>query len=419
MSGSVARCRKIGLVVALASGLLLAAGCSKEAPPAAARVADVTAVTIAPRDTPAIYEFVGQTQSSREVEIRARVDGFLERRVYTEGMPVKAGETLFLMDRKPFEAALQQTKGELAQQQARHQVAQANLARVRPLADQNAVSKKDLDDAVGNEQSTRAAVLTAEGSVQQAQLNLSYATITSPLDGLSSFAKVQDGAYVNAQNNLLTNVSQLNPMWVNFSISENENLRLRDSVSQGQIRLPPGQNFDVEVVLADGSVFQNRGKISFADPSFSKETGTFLVRATFANPKGTLRPGQFVRVHVRGATRPNAIVVPQRAVQQGAKSHFVWVVGKDGKAERRAVEPGPWSGDDWVIDQGLRAGEQVVVDGAIRVAQGAQLKVTPYQASEDALAAPKAAAEPTAGERARLGEKGSSAPASAPASKTK
>jgi len=408
---------------ALATLLLLAglvAACSKEAPPPRSNVVDVTAVTVQPQDTPAIYEFVGQTQSSREVEIRARVDGFLERRVYTEGMPVKAGETLFLMDRKPFEAALQQAKGELAQQQARHQVAQANLARVKPLADQNAVSKKDLDDAVGNEQSTRAAVLAAEGSVRQAELNLSYATITSPLNGLSSFAKVQDGAYVNAQNNLLTNVSQLNPMWVNFSVSENENLRLRDSVSQGQIRFPPGQNFDVEVVLADGSVFQNRGKISFADPSFSKETGTFLVRATFANPKGTLKPGQFVRVLVRGATRPNAIVVPQRAVQQGAKSHFVWVVGKDGKAERRAVEPGPWSGDDWVIDQGLRAGEQVVVDGAIRVAQGAQLKVTPYKASEGATAAPaKAAAEPTAGERARLGEKGNPAPSPAPAPKAK
>ena len=407
MSGSVASRREIGLIFTLATGLLLAAGCSKEAPPAAARVADVTAVTITPRDTPAIYEFVGQTQSSREVEIRARVDGFLERRVYTEGMPVKAGATLFLMDRKPFEAALQQANGELAQQQARHQVAQATLARVKPLADQNAVSKKDLDDAIGSEQSTRAAVLTAQGSVRQAQLNLSYATIASPLDGLSSYAKVQDGAYVNAQNNLLTNVSRLDPMWVNFSMSENEHLRLRDSVSQGSVRLPPEQNFDVEVVLADGSVFQNRGRISFADPSFSKETGTFLVRATFANPKGTLKPGKFVRVLVRGATRPNAIVVPQRAVQQGAKSHFVWVVGKDGKAQRRAVEPGPWSGDDWVIEQGLRAGEQVVVDGAIRVAEGAQLKVAPFKAAGDAAAAPaKAAAEPTSGERARLGGKG-------------
>lgn len=265
---------------------------------------------------------------------------------------------------------------------------------------------------MGNERSARAAVLTAEGSVRQAELNLSYATIATPLTGLSSFAKVQEGAYINPQNNLLTSVAQLDPMWVNFSVSENEHLRLRDSVSKGQVRLPPDQSLDIEVVLADGSVFQNRGKISFAEPSFSKETGTFLVRATFANPKGTLKPGQFVRVRVLGATRPNAIVVPQRAVQQGAKSHFVWVVGKNGKADQRVVETGVWSGDDWVIEQGLRAGEQVVVDGAIRVAAGVPVKVTPYQAPEGAVAAPaKAAAEPTAGEKA-FADKGGKASAS-------
>ncbi len=380
----------------LACGLLLVAGCSKEAPPPAVRVVDVTAMTVTPKDAPAVYEFVGQTQSSREVEIRARVDGFLDKRVYTEGALVREGEILFLMDKKPFEASLQQARGELAQQRAKLNVAEANLARVRPLAEQNAVSRKDLDDAVGNEQSARAAVLTAEGSVRQAELNLSYATINTPLTGLSSSARIQEGAYVNASNNLLTTVAQLDPMWVNFSVSENAHLRLRESVSKGEIRLPPGENFEIEVVLADGTVFESRGRISFADPSFSKETGTFLVRATFANKKGTLKPGQFVRVHVLGAVRPNAILVPQRAVHQGAKSHFVWVVGKDGKAEQRAVATGPWSGNDWVISQGLRAGEQVIVDGGIRVAPGATLKVTPY--TPPAAPAPesaKKAADPT------------------------
>ena len=407
MRASAARYPEKCLITTLALGLLLTGGCSKEAPPPRPNVVDVTAVTVQPQDAPVVYEFVGQTQSSREVEIRARVDGFLEKRVYTEGSVVKAGETLFLMDGKPFEATLQQARGELAQQQARLQVAEANLARVKPLAEQNAVSKKDLDDAIGNEKSTRAAVLAAEGSVRQAELNLSYATITSPLSGLSSFAKIQDGAYVNVANNLLTYVAQLDPMWVNFSVSENEHLRLRDAVSKGQIKLPPNQSFDVEVVLADGSVFQNRGKISFADPSFSKETGTFLVRSTFANPRGTLKPGQFVRVHVLGATRPGAILVPQRAVQQGAKSHFVWVVGKDGKAEQRVIETGAWSGDDWVIEQGLRAGEQVVVDGAIRVAKGAALKITPHRVSGEAASTPaRSSAEPTSAEKAASARKG-------------
>ena len=403
---AIRQSRSRAMTVSLAWAVVCVAGCSKEVPPPAPQVAQVTAVTIEPRDAPVIYDFVGQTQSSREVEIRARVDGFLEKRVYTEGALVREGQTLFLMDRKPFEAALQQARGELAQQQARLEVAAANLARVKPLAEQNAVSKKDLDDAVGNERTTRAAVLTAQGSERQAELNLSYATITTPLTGLSSFAKTQEGAFINASNNLLTTVAQLDPMWVNFSVSENQHLRLRESVSKGQIKVPPNGQFDVELVLADGSVFQNRGKISFADPSFSKETGTFLVRATFANAKGTLKPGQFVRVHVRGATRPNAILVPQRAVQQGAKSHFVWVVGKDGKAEQRAIGTGQWSGDDWVIEQGLTAGEQVVVDGAIRVGPGASLKVTAYSAPKsEAAEAARTTAGPTAAERA-ISDKG-------------
>ena len=376
-------------------------GCSKEAPPPAVQpAADVTVMTITPSDVPAVFEFPGQTQSSREVEIRARVDGFLERRVYTEGALVKAGQTLFLMDRKPFEATLQQARGALAQQQAKLKVAEANLARVKPLADQNAVSKKDLDDAIGNEQSARAAVISAEGSVREAEINLSYTTITSPLAGLASFAKIQDGAYVSATNNLLTTVAQLNPMWVNFSISENEHLRFRESVSKGQLRPPPGKEMEIQVVLGDGSVFENRGRISFADPSFSKETGTFLVRATFSNPRGILRPGQFVRVQVLGITRPDAIIVPQRAVHQGAKSHYVWVVGKDGKAEQRAVGAGEWSGDDWIINMGLRAGEQVVVDGGIRVAPGVPLKISAYTQPEPTVTPQRRSADPTSVEGA-------------------
>lgn len=387
------------------------AGCGQNdvAPPP--RVVDVTAVTVVAKDTPVVFEFVGQTQSSREVEIRARVDGFLERRVYTEGNLVQAGQTLFLMDKKPFEATLQQARGELAQQQAKLQVAQANLARVKPLADQNAVSKKDLDDAIGNEQTARAAVLSAQGNLRQAELNLGYASIQSPLTGLSSFAKVQDGAYVNAQNNLLTTVAQLDPMWVNFSISENESLRYREQVARNQLRMPANNEFEIEIILANGTAFPNKGRISFTDPSFSRETGTFLVRATLENKKRVLRPGQFVRVHALGAVRPNAILVPQRAVQQGSKSHFVWVVSKDGKAEQRVVDVGEWSGDDWVINQGLRVGEQVVVDGAIRVAPGAALKVSPYQPAASGKEKVPVAADPMAIEQRKSGTPGDTAAA--------
>jgi membrane fusion protein (multidrug efflux system) len=355
-------------------GLLL--GCSKQPAPPPVAATEVTAVTVAAKDTPVSLEYVAQTQSSREVEIRARVEGFLDKRLYTEGQAVRAGQILFQMDRKPFEAALQSAKGQLEQQKARLGVAQQNLARVRPLAQQNAVSKKDLDDAIGNEQQARAAVLAAEGEVRTAQLNLSYTTISSPLNGLSSFAKKQEGSYVTpGEGGLLTSVSQVDPMWVNFSVSENELLKYRAEIAKGLLRFPPNMEFDVEVVLGDGTVLPNRGRINFVAPSFSKETGTFLIRTEVANPERTLKPGQFVRAKVTGAVRPDAVLVPRRAVLQGAKSHYVWVIDKEGKARERVVEVGEWQGDDWFINQGLRPGERVVVDGAIRVSPDVALKV--------------------------------------------
>jgi membrane fusion protein (multidrug efflux system) len=369
----------------------LVTACGKEAgAPAGRPPVEVTTITVAPRETPVSFEFVGQTQSSREVEIRARVDGFLEKRLYKEGDLVQAGQPMFQMDRKPFEAALQSAKGQLAQQRAALNVAVADLARVKPLAAQNALSPKDLDQAVGNEQKAKAAVLAAEGQVQTAELNLGYTAIASPLRGLASSAKLQEGAYVSASNNLLTYVAQMDPIWINFSISENELLRLRDQAAKGLLRMPKNNDYDVKVVLADGSIYPTRGKVSFSDPSFSKDTGTFQVRSVFANPKGLLRPGQFVRVEVEGSVRPNAILVPQRAVQQGAKSHFVWLVDKEGKATQRVVDVGDWNGDNWFINQGLAAGDQVVVDGAIRVSPGAPLKISPLSTpAPDAGAAGK------------------------------
>ncbi len=385
------------LVLMLAAGLVT--GCGKEAgAPAGRPPVDVTTIVVTQQDTPISIEFVGQTQSSREVEIRARVDGFLDKRLYKEGELVHDGQPMFQMDRKPFEAALQSAKGQLAQQRAALDVAVADLARVRPLAAQNALSQKDLDQAVGNEARARAGVLAAEGEVQTAELNLGYTTITSPLKGLSSSAKLQEGAYVSAANSLLTYVAQMDPIWVNFSISENELLRFREQAAKGLLRPPKDNDYDVQIILADGSTYPNRGKVSFSDPSFSKDTGTFQVRSVFANPKSLLRPGQFVRVEVEGAVRPNAILVPQRAVQQGAKSHFVWVVDKEGKAEQRIVDVGEWNGDNWFINDGLKTGEQVVVDGAIRVSPGAALKISPLAAAAGAgskLGAETTSSEPT------------------------
>ncbi len=376
-SSAFVRWRRAGMRFVGVSLMFAIAACEKQASAPKPAAPEVTVMTVEGRDTPVTFEFVAQTQSSREVEIRARVEGFLEKRLYTEGALVKAGQVMFQMDRKPFEASLQTARGQLAQQQARLTVTKANLARVRPLEALNAVSKKDLDDAIGNEKSAQASVIAAQGEVQNAELNLGYTTIKSPLTGLSSYARMQEGSYLSAGNSsLLTSVAQLDPMWINFSLSENEVLSYRDQIAKGRLTAPADKRYIVEVILADGSRYPDTGPVDFFAPSYNKDTGTFLVRAVLPNKAGQLRPGQFVRALVHGLTRPNAILVPQRAVLQGAKSHYVWLLDKDGKTPReQVVEVGDWLGDNWFISDGLRAGDRVIVDGAIRVSAGAPVNV--------------------------------------------
>ena len=386
-----------------AAALALLAACSKEAPPPPApQAAEVTALSVKAQEVPVVFEFVGQTESSQQVEVRARVAGFLEKRVYTEGAMVKAGQVMFLIDRKPFDANLQASRAELAQQQARLTTARANLARVKPLVADNALSAKDLDDANGQEQAAAAAVEAARAKVTDSQLNVGYATINAPVAGLSSFAKVQEGAYVDTQNSLLTYVAKLDPMRVNFSLSENESLRTRDEVNKGLLKRAPNDNYVVEMVLADGSVYPAQGRITFADAAFSQDTGTFLLRAEVPNPKGDIRPGQFVRVKVHGFTRPNSIVIPQRAIQEGPRGSFVWLVDKDGKAAQRGIQAGDWIGDNWLVTGGLKDGERVVVDGVLRLAPGVPTKATDAPPVEiPAVAAATAAAPGAAPGRAR------------------
>jgi membrane fusion protein (multidrug efflux system) len=336
----------------------------------------VTAFTVTAQDVPVTFDYVAQTESSHIVQIRARVDGFLEKCAYTEGALVRAGQVMFLMDRKPFEAALQQARGSLALANAQRTMVQANLARVRPLAAEDAVSQKDLDDAVGQAQMADAAVLAAEGKVRETELNLGYATITSPIAGLSSRALKQEGSYLSpSADSLLTTVAQLDPIWVNFSISENEWLKRQEEVQKGQLILPPTDQFEVEAILSDGSVFSQTGRIIFTEPAYSRETGTLLERVQFVNPKMTLKPGQFVRVRLKGAVRPNAVRVPRRAVMQGTKGHFAWAITADDKAEFRSVTVGDWFGDEIFVTAGLKAGDRVAVDGILRLAAGVPVKV--------------------------------------------
>jgi len=343
----------------------LAAGCHKkeEAPPPPPPT--VITTEVAAKDTPITFEYVARTESSQQVNIQARVSGFLDKRTYVEGSMVKTGDVLFLMDKKPFEAQVDAAKAALERQKAAMETARLNLARTRPLTEKKALSQKDLDDATGAFQSSAAAVEQAKAQLETQKLNLSYCTITSPVNGITGAALQQDGSYVNALNSQLTTVAVLNPIWVNFSLSENELKKYRDQVAKGEIRAPAGHRYVIEVVLVDGSIFPHTGSITFAAPSYDQKTGTFLLRASVANPDGILRPNQFVRARVKGAVRTNAIMVPQRAVQQGAKGHFVWVVNKESKAEIRPVVVGDLAGDNWFITEGLRPGDRVVTDGGL------------------------------------------------------
>lgn len=353
-------------------------GCKDKVGPETAQVSEVSVIKIEPKDTPVTIEFIGQTQSSHQVEIRARVNGFLDKQTYIEGRFVHAGDVMFLMDAKPFKTQLDAQQGALAEQQARLQTAQANLARVKPLVRKHALSQKDLDEAIGQEQAAAAAVEVAKANVETATLNLNYTTISTPISGQSSYARVQEGTYISPKNNLLTYVSQIDPMWVNFSVSENDVLKYRGESERGLFRIPKDQSYVVEVLLADGSLYSEKGRLTFADAEYNQQTGTFLVRATIANPKNLLRPGQFLRVNLLGGIRPAAILVPQQAVFQGAKGHFVWVVDKESKAQIRDIEVGSWYKNQWLIDKGLTAGDSVIVEGMMKLTAGAPVKAVAF-----------------------------------------
>jgi membrane fusion protein (multidrug efflux system) len=331
----------------------------------------VTFVEIMPRDVPATFEYVAQIQSSRQVNIQARVNGFLDKRVYTEGAVVKEGQTLYIMDQKPFKAQVDQAKAALAQHEAALEVARLNLARVKPLAAANALSQKDLDDATGQFRSAAAGVEEAKASVEQAKLNLSYTVIAAPVTGITSYSRQAEGTYLSPTNNQLTTVAVITPVYVNFSISENDWLKYRSQIETGLLRPPKNGSYIAEIVLSDGSIYPHTGEVTFAAPSYDAQTGTFLIRATVENPDETLRPNQYVRIRLKGAVRPHATVVPQRAVQQSAKGHFVWVVDRESKAEQRPVVVGSLMGTDWLISDGLQAGDKVVVDGGLTLQPGA------------------------------------------------
>ena len=368
----VIRAAALGLCV------LLIAGCSKEAPPSQRPAPVVSVVTVTPQAIPYVATFVAQTESSRQVDIVARVSGFLDRIAYPEGELVKEGQLLFQLDPKPFEAQLDAAKGEVLAQQARFGTADSNLKRIKPLAQQNAMSQADLDRAQGEFDASKAAVFSAQAKAKQAEINLGYTTIRAPVTGFSGRALQRQGAYINAvgESAKLSYVAAVDPMWVNFSVSQNQIAKIRELVQKGQLTQPKNQDYVIELIMSDGKPYEQTGRINFADPTFSQETGSFQVRAVIPNPKKELRPGMFVTANVKGGTRPNAIIVPQLAVQQGSNGHLVYVIKEDSTAEIRPVVVGDYSGEKGIlIANGLAAGDRVVVDGALKVVPGQPVKI--------------------------------------------
>jgi membrane fusion protein (multidrug efflux system) len=323
----------------------------------------------------------------------ARVSGFLEKIVYTEGNLVQEGDVMFIMDRKPFLAEVDAAQGELEASEARLWTAKANLDRTRPLAEADALSQSDLDRAIGDYKAAQAAVYAAKARLTQAKLDLGYATIRAPVTGLSGKARQREGAYLNALGNSadLTYVSKVDPIWVNFSISQNEREEAARDEARGKLVLPPERKYEFEILLGDGTVFPHKGTFDFAAPTFDDRTGTFSARAVVQNPDAELRPGMFVTARIQGAKRPNAVLVPQEAVQQTSKGHVVWLVNKDGKTESQPVKMGDWVGKEWVVEEGLSGGETVIVGGLNRLRPGVPVKPVPYQSEQPAQKTKQAA----------------------------
>ena len=368
--------------LALAASL---AGCGDKSPPPPPPPS-VTVMPVQVRDVPVYREFTGETKGAEDVEIRARVAGFLERQAYTEGTPVRRGALLFVIDPKPLEAALRRARADRAEAAARFERATVQANRLRPLAAQNAVSQQDLDNALASEQASRAAVDAARAAETTAELDLSYTRVTSPIDGMAGIATVDVGQYVGSpEPTVLTVVSALDPIKVAFNISESEYLELARATSAGG-RARRSPEAIVELQLADGSVHPEKGRVTIVGRGVDPATGTMLLEAEFPNPQGIVRPGQFARVRIPVTIAKDAIVIPQRAVQELQGTYNVYVVGADSTAEIRPVKPANRVGSEWVISDGLRPGDRVVVDGLQKVRPGAKVVPTAAGASPDSAA---------------------------------
>ena len=399
--------RGLAVLLALLAALLSGCGQKNDAAPAGGGAAgngpppaEVGVVPVQPRAVGLVTELPGRLEASRVAQVRARAAGIVQKRLFTEGSDVKAGQPLFQIDAASYQTAVASAQATLARAQANLTQATAQAERYRPLVEANAISKQEYVNAVAAQKAAEADVAAARAAVRSNQINLGYASVTAPISGRIGRALVTEGALVGqGEATPLALVQQINPMYVNFTQSTTDVLALRRAVESGKFkRAGGGESSPVQIVLEDGTVYGQAGKLLFSDLSVDPTSGQITLRAEVPNPRGVLLPGMYVRVRVEQAETPSGIVVPQQAVQRGSTGDTVTVVGSDGKVTQRPVKVGSAQGGSWVVLEGLSAGEMVMVDGFQKLRGNAPVKPVPWQAPGAAAGAgPAASAAPPAG----------------------
>ena len=384
------------VVLALSTALFAVTACSKDeaaggGPGGGMPPPEVGVVVMQPGAVPVSKDLVGRLSAFRSADVRARVPGVLQRRLYEEGSDVRKGQALFQIDPAPLHAVLAQPEGALAQARANAANSKANADRARGLIEGKFISRSDYDNALASERSSAAAVQAAQASVQSARINLGYATVNAPISGRAGKQQVTEGALVGqGEATLLTTVDQLDPMYIDFSMSVAELAQIR---AMGVSR----EDASVQVLLPDGTPYAIPAELDFSGDIVDPATGAVQLRARVANPDGMLLPGAFVTLNANLGTETNVFLVPQVAVQRDAAGAYVLVVGADGNVARKDIQTERAQGSDWVVRKGLAAGDQVIVSGLQRAIPGQPAKAAPMPAEGQAPAQPAAAATPTEG----------------------
>jgi membrane fusion protein, multidrug efflux system len=377
---------------------LLIAACSKAAPPPAPPPPEVRVVTVGTEPIANVIELPGRLQAVRISEVRARVDGIVQRRLYTEGTDVREGQPLFQIDPRELRARANAAQASLAKAQATAANATQDVNRYKGLVAQQALSQQEYDAAVARLRTAEADVAQRRAELAEVRLSLGYTTVRAPISGRAGRAEVTEGALVSAgAGTLLTVIEQLDPIYANFSQSSSDVLALRAKISSGMVQAPAARQMTARLVLEDGTAYRMPGKLNFVDMSFDEATGTGAMRAEFPNPQRTLVPGQFVRVRVEAGVQAKGLRIPQRAVTVTPTAANVLVVGAKDIVESRPVKLGALEGDYWIIQSGLEAGERIIVDGLQKAAPGKPVKPVAGSAAPPAAPATAAGATTPAG----------------------